>query len=112
MAASFDVNVDTSRDLVRLTLHGFFAPADVVAFEAERDRGHARLTCAPNAHLTLADVRGMTVQPQDVVKTFGGLLANPKHQSRKLALVFASALAKRQLARGRRAARRILHRPG
>ena len=39
--------------------------------EAARDVGHLRLTCAPNAHLTLADVRGMTVQPQDVVALNG-----------------------------------------
>jgi len=99
MQPRFAIDVDPARDLVRLTLAGFFAPEDVQRFESQRDAAHARLTCPPNAHLTLADVRDMPAQPQPTVAAFGTVLAKPAQQSRRLALVFASPLFKQQLAR-------------
>lgn len=99
MDARFSIDVDPRRDLVRITLAGYFRPADVERFLAARDQAHRALTCAPNAHVTLADVREMAIQSQDAVAAFGSLLADPRHRSRRLAFVFASSLARNQLMR-------------
>jgi len=99
MNANFTIDVEPERDLVRITLGGFFTAADVNDFLAVRDKAHHRLTCGPNQHLTLADVREMRIQPQEAVGRFGAMLADPRQRSRKLAFVFASTLARGQLMR-------------
>ena len=99
MNAQFSIGVDVTRDLVRLKLSGFFAVADVERFCEARDAAHRQLTCAPHAHVTLVDLRDMKIQPQESVSAFGSLLADPAHQSRKLALVFSLSLARMQLQR-------------
>ena len=52
------------------------APPTSSAFRAARAVEHAKLTCGPNRHLTLNDVRGMKMQAQDVVAAFQSLLAD------------------------------------
>lgn len=99
MQASWSIDVDPALSVVRITLRGFFTPADVAAFEAARDQAHARLRCAPHQHLTLTDTREMKIQPQDTVHAFQALLANKRHHSRKIAFVSASSLARMQLLR-------------
>lgn len=99
MSANFSFNVDVARDLVVITLGGFFSRADIDAFLADRAAAHARLRCPPNAHVTLADVREMKIQAQDIVTAWGDVLAAPHYRSRKLAFVQASTLARLQLKR-------------
>ena len=99
MQASWSIDVDPARSVVRITLRGFFTPADVIAFEADRDVAHARLRCPPNQHLTFTDVREMKIQPQDTVQAFQALLANKRAHSRKIAFLTASSLARMQLLR-------------
>lgn len=99
MQASWSIDVDTALSVVRITLRGFFTPADVAAFEADRDRAHAKLRCAPNQHLSLTDVREMKIQPQETVHAFHALLSNKRHHSRKIAFITASSLARMQLLR-------------
>ncbi len=99
MSASFSITAEPERDLVRIRMSGFFTPADIVAFLEERSRAHARLTCGPNQHLTLNDVRGMNIQPQEAVAGFQAMLADPAHRSRRLAFVVAPTLARGQLVR-------------
>ncbi|WP_448657994.1 hypothetical protein ACPVPU_11050 [Sphingomonas sp. CJ99] len=79
-----------------MTLRGFFTPELLAAFIADRNRSYQKL--APG-HLTVADVRDMHIQSQHLVDGFRRLLADPKHQSRKLAFVSASSLARMQLIR-------------
>jgi len=99
MAAHFTVRAEPSRDLIRITMSGFFTPDDVEAFYAARAAEHARLTCGPNQHITLNDLSGMKVQAQDIVGTFQSLLADPAYRSRKLAFVVDRTLARSQLMR-------------
>lgn len=99
MKASFTIVVDPQRNLVRQYLGGFFVAEDIERFVAARNAAHRQLTCGPNEHVTLADVRDMKIQPQDMVGQFGAVLADPQHRSRKLAFVFASSLARMQLLR-------------
>lgn len=99
MSATYSIRTDAAADLVRITMTGFFAPGDVACFIAARDAAHARLTCAPNRHCTIVDVREMKIQAQDIVAAFQSLLADPAHRSRKLAFVIAPTLARTQLLR-------------
>ncbi len=106
-ASAFSIQVEPERDLVRIALSGFFAPSDVSAFVAARNKAHQELRCAANAHLTLVDVRALKIQPQDAVAAFRATLNAPEHRSRRLAFITASTLARNQLTRavGTRAAR-------
>lgn len=99
MNAAFSIDVDPALDLVRIEMSGLFSPADIEAFLEARRRAHARLTCPPNAHLTLNDVRGMKIQPQEAVAAFQAMLADSAWRSRRLAFVVAPTLARGQLAR-------------
>lgn len=99
MAAHFTVRAEPSRDLIRITMSGFFSPDDIQAFYDARAIEHARLTCGPNQHVTLNDLTGMKVQAQDIVTTFQSLLADPAYRSRKLAFVVDRTLARSQLMR-------------
>jgi hypothetical protein len=98
-ASNFAIQVEPQRDLVRITLSGFFVPADVSAFVAARNKAHAGLRCTPNAHLTLVDVRGLKIQPQEAVTAFRAMLSAPEHRSRRLAFITSSTLARNQLTR-------------
>lgn len=99
MSANFSFDVDVRRSLVVITLGGFFSRADIDAFLIARDAAHARLRCGPNQHVTLADVRAMKIQAQDIVAAWGDVLAGSAYRSRRLAFVEASSLARMQLKR-------------
>ncbi|MBA3880786.1 MAG: hypothetical protein C0500_13840 [Sphingobium sp.] len=99
MHANFSFDVDPARDLVIITLGGFFSRADINAFLLARELAHARLRCGPNQHVTLADVRAIQIQAQDIVAAWGDVLSGTAYRSRKLAFVQASTLARMQLQR-------------
>lgn len=107
MSADFTIDVEPLRDLVRIRMGGFFTSDDIDAFLAERARAHSRLTCGPNQHLTLNDLRAMKIQAQDSVEMFRAMLADPAYRSRRLAFVIGQTLARTQLQRAldRRTAR-------
>ena len=94
---SFDV--EPQRDLVRITLTGFFTSDDVARFVAARDAAHRQLRCAANAHDTLVDMRKMEIQAQETVTAFQQVLADPRTRSRRLAFVVARSLARMQIKR-------------
>lgn len=80
MTPSYSVEVDASRDLVRITLSGFFNPADVNRFVEARDDAHRQLRCGKNEHLTLVDIREMQIQSQDIVEAFATMLSKPESE--------------------------------
>ena len=99
MSASFSFDVDPSRDLVRITLSGFFHRDDVLALAEALLEALRRLTCPPSAHITLIDVRGLEIQSQETMDAFEALLSAREHRSRRLALVVAPTLARMQVER-------------
>ena len=99
MGAIFRISVDPSTNMIRQYLAGFFEAADVERFVAARNAAHDQLTCGPNEHVTLVDVRDMKIQPQEIVQAFGAVLWGPRYRSRKLAFVFSQSLARMQLMR-------------
>lgn len=107
MSADFAIDVDATRDLVRIRMSGFFTPEDIDAFLAARAMAHTQLRCGPNQHLTLNDLSDMKIQSQDSVEMFRAMLADPAYRSRRLAFVIGRTLARTQLQRAldRRTAR-------
>jgi len=99
MSANFHVEVDPSRDLVRIRLSGFFTQDDIQAFLEARRVAHAQLRCGPNRHLTINDVTEMKIQSQEIVAAFRDMLSAREYQSRRLAFVTGPTLARSQLLR-------------
>jgi hypothetical protein len=99
MDAEYSIEIDRSRDLIRIRMGGLFTLDDIAAFLEARRRAHAELGCAPNQHLTLNDLRTMKIQSQEVVAAFRDMLADPAFRSRRLAFVAAQTLARSQLVR-------------
>jgi hypothetical protein len=99
MSAEFSFDVDPQRDLVRIRMSGFFKQADIADFIEARRVAHQALTCAPNAHLTVNDLRGMSIQSHDIVDAFKDVLAAPEYRSRRLAFVVGYTLARSQAIR-------------
>lgn len=99
MSATFSIDVEPDRDLIRIAMAGLFTPEDIQRFYAEREIAHAKLTCARNAHFTINDLRGMKIQPQESVAEFQQMLGAPEYRSRRLAFVIGRTLARSQLQR-------------
>ena len=98
--ASFTIEIDPARDLVRIRLSGFFSVDDVGRFQAELLVAHRRLGCGrKGGPLTINDISDMAIQSQDVVARWSAFLADPAHRSRRLAFVVGSTLARMQLQR-------------
>ena len=99
MNSHFSFEVDRRRDLVKIRMSGLFSQADIEAFIEARHQAHAKLNCPPNAHVTLNDVTGMLIQPQETVAAFQAMLAAPEYRSRRLAFIVPPTLARNQLMR-------------
>ena len=99
MNAEFSVLVDRRRGALRVSMGGFFVPADVARFAEEVQRKLDQLGLPPNAHLMLCDVRRMKIQAQDIVAAFGQIVGNPRYRSKRLAFVTGSSLARLQAQR-------------
>lgn len=99
MDAHFTIDVDPARDLVRIAMTGFFALEDIERFVQARAEAHHALTCGPNEHLSLADLRGFKIQSREVIEQFGVLLAAPEYRSRRLAFVLEPTLLRSQVQR-------------
>lgn len=99
MSASYHVEADPDRNLVRIKLSGFFLPEDIQGFLEVRRAAHATLRCGPNEHVTITDVTAMKIQPQETVAAFGEVLSAPQYRSRRLAFVTGPTLARSQLIR-------------
>ena len=98
--ASFTIELEPARDLVRIRLSGFFSVDDVGRFQAELLLAHRRLGCGRRGGpLTINDISDMAIQSQDVVARWAAFLADPAHRSRRLAFVVGSTLARMQLQR-------------
>ena len=99
MSASYVVTADPDRDVLRITLSGFFDPADVRAFDQARLAAHRRLRCGANRHRTLIDVRDMKLQAQAVFEAFRLMIADPATRARRLAFVTGDAAIRLQVRR-------------
>jgi response regulator of citrate/malate metabolism len=99
MSGQFSIHVDVDRHLVRVTMAGFFSPADVARFVEVRDAEHRKLRCGINEHFTLVDIRAMQIQSQEAVAEFQRVLSAPATASKRIAFVVAKSLARLQIQR-------------
>ncbi|WP_404335371.1 hypothetical protein AB2M62_15985 [Sphingomonas sp. MMS12-HWE2-04] len=99
MSAHYTIDVEPSRDLIRIQLSGFFTEADFAGLLAARSAAHAQLNCRPNQHVTLTDVRDMKIQAQEMVEAFRAMIADPSYRAKRLAFVVSPTLARSQLVR-------------
>lgn len=99
MEASFSIVNDIPRGLMRITMSGFFEPADIDRFVAERDKAFGQLKTRANEHLSLVDIRAMDIQAAESVTGFQQVLADPKYRSRRIAFVVGRSLAAMQIRR-------------
>lgn len=99
MNARFTIAVDPARDLVRVSMSGFWDRDTIAGFVVDLRASHKRLRCGPNQFITINDIREMKIQSQDVVAAFHTMLSDPTIRSRRLAFVVASSLARMQLGR-------------
>ncbi|MGY4395461.1 hypothetical protein ACVWZA_000622 [Sphingomonas sp. UYAg733] len=86
-------------DLWRMRLSGFFDAAAAERLRMHSDAVLEELTCAPNEHVTLADLTGMLIQPQDLIPTFSSLFSRPTQRSRRMAIILGTALQRIQVKR-------------
>ncbi len=99
MDAEFSIAVDPTRDLLRITMGGFFSEADIGAFRFALETKMEALTCDANDHLTLCDVSAMSIQAQEIVAAFSKVVGHPTFRSKRLAFVTGSSLARMQTRR-------------
>ena len=99
MQPTFAIDVDTSRHIIHIVMAGFFAPEDIARFRYARGLALERLTCGPNEHLTLIDIRGMQIQSQETVASFSQLFQERLHASKAVAFVVSRSLARLQAQR-------------
>lgn len=99
MTANFDIVSDPSRDLMIVTVQGFFSLCDFEAFEKAYRAAMLTLRCGPNQHVVLADASAMAIQSQEIVSAFAGLVRDGSIRSRRLAFVVGVSLARQQTQR-------------
>jgi len=99
MSAEYSFAVDSSRDLLRIRMAGFFTREDIIGFAEGLRQAHGLLACPPDAHVTLNDLRDLKIQSRETVDMFREMLANPQHRSRRLALLVSPTLARSQAMR-------------
>jgi hypothetical protein len=99
MSAEYSIEVEPTRDLVRIRMGGFFELEDIAGFLEVRRIAHRELTCGRNQHVTINDIRDMKIQSQEIVDAFREMLADPAYRSRRLAFVVSATLARTQVGR-------------
>lgn len=99
MSAEFSFHVDPARQLVRITMGGFFSKQDIQRFALAQDEAYARLTCSRNQHVTMVDIRAMQIQAQDSVAAFQMRMSNPKVAAKRIAFVVSKSLTRMQIKR-------------
>lgn len=99
MSAHYSFRVDRTRGLVRIAMGGFFSHDDIAGLREARRKAHRALGCAPNAHVTLGDLRGMKIQAPDIVEAFRELLGESDYRPRRLAVILGETLFQGQARR-------------
>lgn len=99
MVGTYSFIVDEHRDLVLMTLGGFFAVEEIAAFDHARRRAYRQLRCESNQHVTLIDMRTTAIQSQDAVDAFTRSINDPATKSRRVAFVVSKSLARLQVKR-------------
>lgn len=99
---AYRVAIDRAARQLDFVLIGHWSIATVARFETAIRDAVARLPMAgirPGEQVALFDTTRFTVQSPDVLAALGRIAADPRVTSRRIALVFASALLRMQAKR-------------
>ena len=99
MNATFDIELDAERKLMRVSMGGFFQPEDVARYHAAVHRATAELGGLPSMQRMVCDISEMRIQTQETVTAFSQVMADPKYRHRRVAFVVSSTLARMQAQR-------------
>lgn len=107
MDGHYTIRTEPDRDLMRVTMHGFFSLSDVDRYHAAIAAASETLNVPPAQQLMLNDISDMKIQSQEIVAAFQRVMADPRYAGRRVGFVATSSLARAQLSRilGGRAAR-------
>jgi PhoPQ-activated pathogenicity-related protein len=98
MRATYSIHVEPW-GFLRFRLAGLFDQETFARFAAERRLAFVRLTCAPNAHLTLVDLNDFLLQPRLLADAFQQFVLAPDTRSRRMALICGTSAARLQVRR-------------
>ena len=98
MAASYTIDVEPW-GFLRFTLEGFFDSDVFARFARDRQAAFTKLSCAPNAHLTLVDLTHCQLQSQTITAAFQAIMADGATRSRRMAFIFGDSPTRMQIRR-------------
>lgn len=100
------IQIDHARKLIDVRIAGFVTAEDAGWMGEEVRAAILSLDAEPETHVTLYDVTGLSVAPQETIEAVKSMFANPEVRplwARKVAIVTKSALGKMQFRRLREA---------
>lgn len=100
------IQIDYARKLIDVRIAGFVTAEDAGWMGEEVRAAILSLDAEPETHVTLYDVTGLSVAPQETIEAVKSMFANPEVRplwARKVAIVTKSALGKMQFRRLREA---------
>ncbi|TPG51965.1 hypothetical protein [Sphingomonas glacialis] len=97
--ASYSIEVDNARGLLRIAMSGFFMEEHVRRFAADKDTAINEMG-GPSCHQsTLVDIREMQIQSQEIVMAFRRVLSNQTAIAKPIAFLVSPSLARFQIRR-------------
>ena len=99
MDASYQIVIEPSRDLMRVTLTGFFTIDQIQALRAGLVAALASLSCPPGTHRSIFDIRACKIQSQEIVQALRSMSESKGITAQRLAIVAGTSLMRMQLRR-------------
>ncbi len=97
--ASYSIEVDKARGLLRITMSGFFTEDEVLRFVADKDTAINEMGGLSCHQFTLVDIREMQIQTQEIVMTFRRVLSDQTAIAKPIAFLVSPSLARSQIRR-------------
>lgn len=97
--ASYSIEIDKARGLLRIAMSGFFLEEDVRRFSADKDTAINDMGGLSCHHSTLVDIREMQIQSQEIVTAFRRVLSAQTAIRKPIAFLVSPSLARFQIRR-------------
>lgn len=97
--ASYSIEVDKARGLLRIAMSGFFMEEDVRRFGADKDTAINDMGGLSCHQSTLVDIREMQIQSQEIVMAFRRMLSAQTAIAKPIAFLVSPSLARFQIRR-------------
>lgn len=97
--ASYSIEFDNARGLLRIAMSGFFMEEDVRRFATDKDSAINEMGGLSCHQFTLVDIREMQIQSQEIVMAFRRVLSNQTAIAKPIAFLVSPSLARFQIRR-------------